>query len=61
MHDAVTYRQAGCVVNISLHADQPLPVTFEIPIGQQSIIVNWPSLEPDGCARFIRGLVRLDT
>jgi len=38
--------------------DQPLPVTLEIPLGQQSITVKWPSADPDGCARFIRGLAR---
>ena len=36
--------------------DQPLLVNLEIPFGQQIIIVKWPSADPDGCARFIRGL-----
>ncbi|WP_240997571.1 IS66-like element accessory protein TnpA [Pseudomonas viridiflava] len=29
--------------------DQPRPINLEIPLGQQTIIVKWPSADPDGC------------
>ncbi|KDD66108.1 transposase [Pseudomonas sp. BT76 TE3572] len=32
-------------------------VIIELPLGEQSLIVKWPTSDPDGCARFVRGLV----
>ncbi|WP_223524357.1 IS66-like element accessory protein TnpA [Pseudomonas sp. A-B-26] len=29
---------------------------IELPLGEQSITVKWPTSDPDGCARFVRGL-----
>lgn len=29
---------------------------IELPLGEQSITVKWPTSDPEGCARFIRGL-----
>ncbi|WP_193603595.1 IS66-like element accessory protein TnpA [Pseudomonas fluorescens] len=31
---------------------------IEIPFKQQTLTVAWPTIDPDGCARFIRGLVK---
>jgi transposase-like protein len=28
-----------------------------LPLGEQLLIVKWPTCDPDGCARFVRGLV----
>ena len=33
-------------------------VSIEVPFGQQNLTVTWPSSDPDGCARFIRGLAK---
>ena len=32
-------------------------VIIELPFGEQTITVKWPSSDPEGCARFVRGLV----
>jgi transposase-like protein len=32
--------------------------TIELPLGEQSITVKWPTSDPDGCARFVRGLTQ---
>ena len=37
---------------------QQIPVSIEIPFGQQKLTVNWPSSDPEGCARFIREFVQ---
>ncbi len=29
---------------------------IELPLGEQSITVKWPTTDPEGCARFVRGL-----
>lgn len=29
---------------------------IELPLGEQPITVKWPTSDPDGCARFVRGL-----
>ncbi len=31
-------------------------VIIELPLGEQSITVKWPASDPEGCARFVRGL-----
>lgn len=31
---------------------------IELLLGQQSITVKWPTSDPDGCARFFRGLTQ---
>ena len=31
-------------------------VIIELPFGEQTITVKWPATDPDGCARFVRGL-----
>jgi hypothetical protein len=31
-------------------------VIIELPLGEQSITVKWPTSVPEGCARFVRGL-----
>ena len=38
--------------------DEQMPVSIEIPFGQQKLTVKWPVSNPDGCARFIRELVQ---
>ncbi|KPW37722.1 ISPpu14, transposase Orf1 [Pseudomonas amygdali pv. mellea] len=38
--------------------DQQMPVSIEIPFGQQKLTVHWPSSDPEGCARFIRELAQ---
>ncbi|PUA41286.1 IS66 family insertion sequence hypothetical protein [Pseudomonas protegens] len=41
--------------------DQAKPETsirIEIPYEQGALIVTWPSGDPTGCARFVRGLTR---
>lgn len=38
--------------------DQQMSVIIEVPFGQQTLTVTWPSSNPEGCARFIRGLTR---
>lgn len=30
---------------------------IELPLGGQSVTVKWPVSDPEGCARFVRGLV----
>ncbi|MEB0223799.1 IS66-like element accessory protein TnpA [Pseudomonas sp. 10S4] len=31
---------------------------IELPLGEQSITVKWPTSDPEGCARFVRGLTQ---
>ncbi|WP_082148756.1 IS66-like element accessory protein TnpA [Pseudomonas helleri] len=31
-------------------------VIIELPFGEQIITVKWPSSDPEGCVRFVRGL-----
>ena len=31
-------------------------VIIELPFGEQTITVKWPSSDPEGCVRFVRGL-----
>ncbi|MBJ2219248.1 MULTISPECIES: IS66-like element accessory protein TnpA [Pseudomonas] len=31
-------------------------VIIELPFGEQTLTIKWPSSDPEGCARFIRGL-----
>ncbi|MBT8764795.1 IS66-like element accessory protein TnpA [Metapseudomonas boanensis] len=31
---------------------------IELPLGEQSITVKWPASDPEGCARFVRGLAQ---
>ncbi|MNJ26658.1 Transposase [compost metagenome] len=31
-------------------------VIISLPLGNKSITVKWPAADPDGCARFVRGL-----
>ena len=31
-------------------------VIIELSLGEQSVTVRWPVSDPDGCARFVRGL-----
>ncbi|WP_082075511.1 transposase [Pseudomonas sp. 2(2015)] len=31
-------------------------VIIELPFGEQTIMVKWPVSDPEGCARFVRGL-----
>ncbi|MBN3967631.1 transposase [Pseudomonas gregormendelii] len=31
---------------------------IELSVGEQSITVKWPTSDPEGCARFIRGLAQ---
>jgi transposase len=38
--------------------NQQMPVSIEVVFGQQTLTVKWPSSDPEGCARFIRGLTR---
>ena len=33
-------------------------VVIALPLGDKYITVRWPSSDPDGCARFIRGLAQ---
>lgn len=37
---------------------QPVVVSIDIPIRQQTPTVHWPASDPDGCALFIRGLAK---
>ena len=33
-------------------------VMIELPLGEQAITVKWPASDPEGCARFVRGLTQ---
>ena len=33
-------------------------VIIELPLGEQSVTVKWPASDPEGCARFVRGLAQ---
>lgn len=33
-------------------------VSIELPCGQRTMTVKWPASDPDGCARFVRGLTQ---
>ena len=33
-------------------------VILELPLGEQSVTVKWPASDPEGCARFVRGLAQ---
>ncbi|WP_426108850.1 IS66-like element accessory protein TnpA [Pseudomonas sp. TWR1-1-4] len=37
---------------------QQAVANIEISFGKQTLIVSWPTSDPDGCARFIRGLIQ---
>lgn len=46
-------------VNIAVAAPKPKPqasAIIELPLGEQPITVRWPISDPEGCARFVRGL-----
>ncbi|WP_321836838.1 IS66-like element accessory protein TnpA [Pseudomonas kulmbachensis] len=32
--------------------------TVELPLGEQTLTVKWPTSDPEGCARFVRGLTQ---
>ncbi|MBD8480398.1 MULTISPECIES: IS66-like element accessory protein TnpA [Pseudomonas] len=32
--------------------------TIELPLGGQTLTVKWPASDPEGCARFVRGLTQ---
>jgi transposase len=36
---------------------QQVPARIDVSFGQQTLSVQWPSCDPDGCARLIRGLM----
>ena len=41
----------------SVH-DRPEPsIRIDVPSEHGSLVVNWPVNDPEGCARFIRGLI----
>lgn len=31
---------------------------IELPLGQQVLMIKWPTSDPYGCARFVRGVAR---
>ena len=33
-------------------------ISIELPCGQGTMTVKWPVSDPDGCARFVRGLTQ---
>ncbi|CAN7256093.1 transposase [Pseudomonas sp. LjRoot71] len=33
-------------------------VIIELPLGKESVTVKWPASDPEGCARFVRGLAQ---
>lgn len=33
-------------------------VKIDVPCGHGQLVVNWPANDPEGCARFVRGLTR---
>jgi len=33
-------------------------VIIELPLGQQTLTVQWPATDPEGCARFVRRLMQ---
>ncbi|MDH1866891.1 transposase [Pseudomonas chengduensis] len=33
-------------------------VIIKLPLGAQSVTVKWPASDPEGCARFVRGLAQ---
>lgn len=37
---------------------QQTVANIEIGFGKQTLMVSWPTSDPDGCARFIRGLTQ---
>ncbi|MEF2082322.1 hypothetical protein [Pseudomonas aeruginosa] len=37
---------------------QPTLARIEIPFKQQTLTVTWPTVDPDGCARLIRGVIK---
>ena len=43
-------------VKVSPKKQVELSVIIELPFGEQTITVKWPTADPDGCARFVRGL-----
>ena len=43
-------------VEISPKKQAGLSVIIELPFGEQTITVKWPSSDPEGCVRFVRGL-----
>jgi transposase-like protein len=32
--------------------------TIELPLGEQTLSVKWPTSDPEGCARFVHGLIQ---
>jgi len=38
--------------------DPQMSVSIEVPFGQQKLTVKWPTSDPEGCARFVRGLIQ---
>ncbi|KJZ62865.1 IS66-like element accessory protein TnpA [Pseudomonas fluorescens] len=42
----------------SLKRPEEAPATIELPLGEQTLTVKWPTSDPEGCARFVRGLMQ---
>jgi hypothetical protein len=39
-----------------LQAAPGTSVSIDVPFGQKALTVKWPATDPEGCARFVRGL-----
>ncbi|MCD5975591.1 IS66-like element accessory protein TnpA [Pseudomonas quasicaspiana] len=42
--------------NVQTRADPTIKI--DVPCGHGQLVVNWPANDPEGCARFVRGLTR---
>lgn len=42
--------------NVQTRAEPAIKI--DVPCGHGQLVVNWPVNDPEGCARFIRGLTR---
>lgn len=42
--------------NVQPRADPTIKI--DVPCGHVQLVVNWPANDPEGCARFVRGLTR---
>jgi len=41
-----------------LQATPETSVSIDVPFGQKALTVKWPATDPEGCARFVRGLTQ---
>lgn len=54
----LTHLPAFLPVKLEPNIQSEKSVSIELSCGQKTTTVKWPASDPDGCARFVRGLTQ---